>query len=465
MKPNKIAFFLLLPAAFGLLAACSKERETPADTRQTRQANAWIEGMMRSDYLWYEDIPAAANLNYDADPSAFFTSLLSRQERGGRGGYYSTITHHATTKAYAGETKSYGFEFTMVSLVDAPNIYLARILYVLPGSPAAEAGLKRGDWISEIDGKNLIYYGQSALRSGGRAVLTLSEYVPETHSFKRAGSVSIGEARMVEDNPVFLDTVYHTGGRNIAYLVYNHFTRGPGGFYDISYDNDLRRAFARFKEEGADELVLDLRYNGGGYLVTAQLLATMIAPAANLGDVFCHSDYNGKRDPNRETTRFDAERIEGGANLDLQRLVVLTTSRTASASEAIVNGLRPFMEVTLIGAKTEGKNVGSLAYESTDWKIEPIVFRVRNKNEESDYAAGFVPDIPFYEQSSLVRTLPLGDENELMLRQAIDYLTTGSAGVNSLVKGREMLRIQEVYSSLSDKERNGLKGAPRRTND
>lgn len=413
---------------------------------------------MRQYYLWENEIPQASSLDYSLDPEPFFNSLLSGKDgKNASAGhyYYSAINESkAKTKAYMGDGDSFGFEFQYYNIRngDKTAYYALSVLYVLPGSPAAEQGLKRGDWVLEINRQAVpdnvssllaILNGSSELRLGINSVLP--------------GSVSIEKevrltARAVIDNPVFVDTTYNFGGKRIAYMVYNHFTAGTDADAEL-FNNSMRRAFARFKSYNPSDLVLDLRYNAGGLVNSARLLSVMIAPEEALGNIFCRFSYNSKMSRFNDSLLLDPRAMQGGAagaNINMRKLYVITGPRTASSSELIINGLSPYANVTIIGSKTEGKNVASSTFSSDkyDWELHPIISLLGNRDGFADYSSGFTPDHPCIEtQQESYRAL--GDTAEFILNQTLNFIAYGRPVQSKAVTLRtDGVSAVALYSSI-----------------
>jgi C-terminal processing protease CtpA/Prc len=337
------------------------------------------------------------------------------------------------------------------------------VLYVLPDSPASEIELKRGDWIYTINDKPVPNNSTELLTlfdSSTPNTLKIDIYEKVDRPVSRTVSIT---ARTVTDNPVLVHkTIPLDDGRKVGYLLYNHFTSGPGGSEDETFNNSLRRAFARFADDNVSEFVLDLRFNGGGLVTCAQLLATMLAPQSALNDVFCHLTYNDK---SKKTLSLDRKRInEGvpGANLNLSRLFVITSERTASASEMIINGLSPYKEMELIqvGTKTEGKNVASVPITDSryEWELHPIVSYLSNKDDNSNYANGFSPKPAFKcDESSQSDYYPLGDREEYILKHILNYLESGTFAESKSqpLRSAETVNLIPLYNSLDAKKTNG----------
>lgn len=441
MKKN---MYLLSVLAAGLFfTACSEETKVNSDPDDV---NHWIENTMRTHYLWYDEIPETVNYNLDGDD--FFNSLLSDQdgkvrESDGKVHHYSTIEKTtASSKSYLGEGYSFGFFGKYYNLKEGDNSvyrYGIQVLYVLPSSPASEAGIKRGNWIFQINGSSLSGAGEEY----SNVLYTLSPQTLTLGIGEGPGSTSISRtytltSRSVTDNPVFIHKTFTlNNGAKVGYLMYNHFTSGPGEpGVDETFNNSMRDAFTEFKAENVTEFVLDLRYNGGGLVTCAQLLATMLAPESALGEIFCNLTYNGQPGAYaNQALYFDENKIKlgtQGANLNLtKRLFVITTDLTASASEAVMNGLSPFLDIIQVGEKTDGKNVGSVAFtdDRFDWELHPIVSRISNSSDFSNYSAGFSPDFTMAESRYVADNL--GESGEYMLGPVLNYIVFGNASVFS----------------------------------
>lgn len=442
-----------------LLSFVSCEKD---DDKSDKSVNQWIDATMRNWYLWYNDIPDKKQLNFNAEPETFFRSLLSKEDGKNNsqvsGGhyYYSTIkkkTSSTTTRAYMGGEPTLGFEFQNWYLGDASRRSAANVLYVLPGSPAEKKGLKRGDWIHKINGTATNNSNIYDLLGSKTVVLAVSDRWDNlaTHSVELVPA-------LVEDNPVLLTEVYQdesTGNKKVGYMVYNHFTSGPDGDKDTTYDKQLRQRFAEFKAEGVQEFILDLRYNGGGLVTSAQLLAEMLAPESALGRTFCDLKYNDKQN---KTVNYRLDKTN--ENLDLSRLFVLTSSRTASASEAVINGLRPYYEVYLLGEQTEGKNVGSITLTSDkyDYELHPIVCRIYNVKGESDYKNGFAPNWELKTNDRMILGhIELGDkENDKLLNKAVGMISGQVSTLNRSTRLSAGFNAIPGYSSLDRKATNGV---------
>jgi C-terminal processing protease CtpA/Prc len=268
--------------------------------------------------------------------------------------------------------------------------------------------------------------------------------------------ISITPVQFSED-PNFLDSIYTVNNQKIGYVIYNFFA--PGTTADATkYDKEMDAVFAKMKAENINSLILDLRYNGGGYVSSAVNLASLIGPGVTNADIFSKTKYNAFLTENVEAlrnvqTKFLNKSQNLGNTLSGNRMYVLTSAGTASASELIINGLKPYMDVFLIGDVTYGKNVGSIAIEDEDnpdnlYGLLPIVTQSFNSLDQSDYSTGFTPNIAVNENTE--RLKELGDVSEIMLRTAIEQIT----GVPSSARVTKLDRI-ELANTLEGKTRMG----------
>ena len=440
-----LAGLLVMPLYFG---GCAVDRwEAYAGRTQT---DRWIDDTMRVWYYWKQDIPHTNDLNYFSPPFEFFASVLSEQD-GKDGQPFSTIDSldASTTRGVPSTDYGYGFQYTTNHVEDNDTALYARLLYVSPDSPAGEAGLERGDWILEMDGEPITENNYSRLNGGEGITLTVGYYdAAQDTILAYAEPQTLAPARTFYDNPVHYRNVYVSGSKRVGYLVYNHFT---GGLTEngTEYDDDLREAFSYFATEQVNEFVLDLRYNNGGQLSCASLLCAMLAPSSALGQTLAYLEFN--ESIGEQEMVFDESLIQGGANLNLSRLYVLTSTETASASEMLINCLKPYMEVVLVGGTTVGKNVASRAFVNEELMLEmrPIVCKLYNADRESEYAEGFTADVSVDENGDMARFLPFGNPDELMLYTALNLINGTQSGTQQAAAQTVTVKYNSVARKAS----------------
>lgn len=429
--------YIALTALTLLLTSCGEDRT--GEFYALIEDRMWIEEVMRENYLWAEDMPVIENEDdYFQEPSTFFKNMLSKNALDGKGDKYSYMeetkveTEEKTRSMMLDRTSTYGMEFLLTGDPTGTTAHtFARVLYVLPDSPAEEAGIKRGDWISTIDQERITTDNYKQLIQGGVISLKRNQLVQNENglTWQVRDSLNVGPSAMMEINPFFLNKVFEVEGQKIAYLVYNEFATGPNNEGTESvYNEQMKQIFAQFKAQSPDAFILDLRYNNGGFLQCAQALGSLLAPASAMGKDFVNLTFNAQASP--QVIRYPFDKNYADANLNLDKVYILTGGQTASASEAVINGLIPYMgaeNVVLIGTKTEGKNVAMQQFknETHGLTLWPVVAFVANANDEGNYSEGFNPHHEL-DENKQTHWYPLGDPEEYLLKNTLSLITTGT---------------------------------------
>jgi len=448
-----------------LISSCKEEdlnanENFEAGTNQ--YVNDWIYTNLSNYYYWEEDLPARTIT--DTNPEDFFYSQLSSKDR------FSWIQPNflELLNSLQGVNTEAGYDFILFNDPEIENGVIGQITYVKEGSPAASVeGIKRGDLFYQINGSSLTLNNYRSLLGeiSDPHSLSFKRYSAETETFTEIGEKSFTTAEVAE-KPIYLDTIYERNNKRIGYLVYNLFSTGPTS-NDASYLDNMDAAFAKFKAEGIQHLVLDLRYNGGGAETATINLASLIGAGINQNDVFIKRDYNDlyedflKENYGEESLlRYFTDKTENiGSSLVSPELIVLTSSSTASASELLVNGLLPYMDVYMIGDTTVGKNVGSASiFEEDDpdntYGMQPIITKSFNSKNQSDYSQGFYPNIAI--KDFALDKNELGDVNELLLNLALNYITGDGANTRKLLKGQKFNNRTKLLSSQEMKRSFGI---------
>jgi C-terminal processing protease CtpA/Prc len=424
--------------------------------------NDWIVGNMQYWYYWNDKIPA--NPDKSLSPDKLFDSILYKYDATLRpdGDRFSWINPSAAdlTASLSGESKTTGAEFQLYRKANTDELG-ARILYVFPNTPAAQAGLKRGDVIAKmtIDGTVLTATNYSSiLSSGSEIVFTIGTY-DATNGFAATTTTKTSKTLVFQEDPIFMDSIYVRNNKKIGYIVYNQFVKEPNGAGNAFYDKKMDGIFAKFKAAGVNELVLDLRYNPGGYLSSALNLASLIGAGISSNKLMYRTEYNKTVSPDITkqygdkffTTNFlDKTENLGGS---LSRVIILTSKRSASASEMVINALKPYMSVFLIGDVTVGKNVGSITIKDDKnvikWGMQPIVLKTFNSANQSEFTAGFKPDVSVVE--SLAQPMvAFGDLKDPLLNEAFFQILGSRPARRGVVEAAEIDR-QTVYSTIESK--------------
>lgn len=446
---------ILLSLVWGV--GCQEKEDTEPPVKEEPNPNIainkWINDVMKEVYLWLPEMKTP--IANTSEPSDYFESLLNRPTD-----RFSVIypDYQQLINSLNGISLEAGYEFTLYRESSSNNNVVAEVTYIKKNSPASNAAMKRGDYITRINGTQMTlenYRTVLGLIDKPHTLNTL-RFNESSGGFVAQPEISLTPVELSE-NPNFLDSVYTVNGEKIGYVVYHFFAPGPGN-NSTAYDQEMDGIFAEFKTKGIQHLVLDFRYNGGGFVSSAVNLASLIAPDVKSTDIFSKTKYNSflmQFDNLKNVqTPFRAKAENLGKTLKNNRVYVLTSTRTASASELIINGLKPYMDVFIIGDKTTGKNVGSVPFEDDDnpsnkYGMLPIISRSFNSLDQSEYTNGFLPNVEAKESSE--RLKPLGDTNELLLRKAIEKIT----GVPSGAKFQPLDRV-DLGSTLDSKVRAGV---------
>ncbi|MDC6466554.1 S41 family peptidase, partial [Flavobacteriaceae bacterium] len=313
-----------------------------------------------SDYAYY--------LSQNSNPESFFNSLKHPDDR------FSWIVddYIELENMLQGIDNSDGMEFGLYVECNDQNIF-GFVRYVSKNSDAESKGVKRGMLFSEINGsrltrenyRDLLYNNENNTYTIKFSELSYNETNQCANIIPGQESISLVKSRIIK-NPVHISKVIESEGKKIAYLMYNQFV-GVVESENKDYNSELNDVFANFLSNGVEELVIDLRYNPGGRISTSINLASMITGQFN-NQVFAKETWNSKlmdywneNSPesllNKFTNKLDND--QSISSLNLNRVFVLTSARTASASELLINGLDPYIDVIHIGDFTVGKNQGS----------------------------------------------------------------------------------------------------------
>ncbi len=445
-SPNKMRKLILSLAAAVLLAGCEKEKIT-----DNNGVNRWVHATLESEYLWSSELGEYSPSSLA--PDKYFKTVRYRSNRtvdyedDYYGDRFSAVTRkdagaRSAEMLDAGDNANdFGFVTMMYTSESTGDVVYGQIIYVVPGSPADRAGIKRGYNYNAMEVGPAVY--ETPLSVSDFATALSNRTVTFHFFYPESKAVKITRASY-EDNPVIFDSIYDTDQGKTAYLVYNHFTSGAND----KFNNDLKKVFARFKREGVENLILDLRYNGGGELKAAVLLASLIARTGDLGKTFAYLERNKHKGQNFD--RYDMQRFYSlsavGAenNLNVRQLYIITLEYTASASELVLHCLKPYFgdDLKHVGKKTYGKNVGSkeITNGSYDWIIRPITLRAYNKNGVSGYEEGIpVSTYRTGEESYVYGNSGLGFSSysvigdfgelentpEIMLQKVVNHINTG----------------------------------------
>lgn len=369
--------------------------------------NSWILDSLRRYYLWNESLPLKVNL--DQEPQLFFRTLLHADDR------FSYIVNPVDPSSFPKSNRSqFGFDYSTVSSADGKLVF-AVIKYVYNDSPASRNGLKRGDYISKINGQQLTTANavdlQKQFLTAEKGRLTLAAL--ENNYLKDIRTVDLNRGMLLEQ-PIVRE-IFRLEAKTIGYLYINDFNRGIA--------QSAMSDFTVFKNENIDALVLDLRYNPGGQVAEAAGIAGLISGIPYDTPFIT---YTGNKNGGRKTESVGHSASSDGtlqynqileAGLKLKELYILTSATTASAAEILINNLKPYVHVITIGEKTRGKDEASFVIKdmqptkTISWEMHPIIYKLSNALGAGDYADGIVPQYPISELETLpLKALPSLDD-------------------------------------------------------
>jgi C-terminal processing protease CtpA/Prc len=393
----------------GLLAVAAAPRSFAQEACDALGQTSFVRDVLDDIYLWYRELPVLDPALFDT-PEAYLDAVRFRPLDSS----FSYVTDRAASDAFFSDSQFIGFGFSNQITGPAES----RIAAVFPDSPAEEAGLLRGDRLLAVAGRpvpELIAEG-TLFGSFGPSEIGYELRLAWTSDGETVREATLVK-RLVTIPTVSLTRVFEQDGRRVGYVHFRNFVRPS--------TDALDGAFAELREAGADELVLDLRYNGGGLVTVAQHLAGLIGGTVTFAQVFGRYEHNDKNSFRDTTLRFPRP----DETLELRRLVVITTRSSASASELVVNGLRPWMDVTVIGTPTFGKPVGQYGFNFCDKVLFPVSFAIVNADGEADYFGGIPADCAAADDLDH----PLGDPAEASLAEALHYLREGSCSATGAV--------------------------------
>lgn len=419
-----------------------------------REINEWVYDKMSSNYLWNEPIPSLA-LDYSIGYQSFLKSILdgvakfddSNHDDGAymnefRTEYYTQIISSAPDTKAVGQT-AHGNGFYRLRPVDLGVAIGVVVDTVIPDGPADQQGIKRGHFITEVNGVEITRdnYKSVTNKIYTDAVSVLINTV--TWEGEKRDQAVITPAGTVDLSPEYYtdpaiykaETVELKNGKKVGYLMYM-------GFH-TAYDEDLMAAFDQFRSDGIEDLLLDLRYNNGGEIISSTVLATMIAGEEYKGQTLAKLTFNKERTAAGESAAYKIgvpETIEYPDgylpieealqhSIGLKRVFVIVSNYTASASEIIINGLRGLdIEVNLIGTRTSGKNVGmegfSKRYRNYDFLLYPVSFYIENAKGFKDYPEGFEPDV-YIDDSAIYPGGDFGSISDYLCNAAYGWISSG----------------------------------------
>jgi len=387
-----LQLLLIILLAVGMVH-CENSILNPEKNKLTKSV---LHDVMKEWYLWYDTMP---NANLDEYPS--LQSLLDAitlqptdrwSEVMGTEDYYSLYDR--------AEYTGHG-----IGLVEDPegNLWVG---FVYDGAIAGADGVERGWQVLSINGVAITPETELDTLLGKDEV-----GIENTFQFKdkQGGSRSMTLAKEIIDiNSVLYSDIIDVDGVKTGYLAYQHFLIGS--------TDELDAVFADFQENAVKEVIVDLRYNPGGQIDVAQYLASLIAGNKAIKGTFVRLTYNDKKTDRNLSRPY--QDLENTLTTTPERVFFITTGKTASSSEVLINGMTPYVDVFLVGDDTYGKPVGSIAFTFIDSTIIPVTFDLTNRWDEGDYYDG-IPADSYMEEDIKI---DFGDPEEKLLKEVLYYI-------------------------------------------
>lgn len=436
---------------------------------QELEVNDFIWKGLNLYYLWQADVPDLSDKRFAnqkelnnflqgySKPEALFNAL--RVDKSIDRFSWIVSDYLELEGQLQGITKNDGMDFGLYLKDSNSTEIFGWVRYVIPNSDASTKDIKRGAIFYGVNGTQLTTNNyQSLLLNSENYTLNLADYNNGTIT-PNGKSVNLTKT-VLNENPIAINKVIEASGHKIGYLMYN-------GFYP-NYDTELNNAFANLKSQGITDLVLDLRYNSGGSIQSATRLASMITGQFT-DKIFSKEKWNDKinayfesEDPDSLKNLFVNKIGSTPLNsLNLTKVYILTTNSTASASELVINGLIPYIDVVQIGDLTTGKNVGSITvYDSPTfgkenrnpkhrYAMQPIVLKIVNAADFGDYFDGLPPTYALRENVANLGVL--GTTSEPLLSTAIGKIT-GTAKMIKTTKGKSFRYFKDSKSIIGQNQ-------------
>ena len=400
MKNTKLrAGFILYITLLILFTSCQKD-----NTSSNEIVNHQLYADMKDLYLWYDKLPNI-NPNDYTDPDQMITAVR-----------YQPLDRWSFALPW-NDYYQYFQEGVMIGhgfLVSRDADYNLRIAFVYPSTLAYSMGIRRGWIIKKVNGTTAT--PDNVIQLLGESYTSVVNTIDFIDNSGISQTLTLRKQE-ININPVLYSKIIQTGGKKIGYIVFQDFINAA--------DDKLDSVFSVFKGENIDDLIFDMRYNGGGSVDVALYLASWLKGNVDANHTLINIKHNNKLQQYDTTLTIPYN----NESLDLNRITFIGTDATASASELIINGMKPYMNVELVGSPTDGKPVGMyvLEYQRYGWAAFPVSFKYTNAQNEGDFYDGLQPDILVNDDV----THDFGDPNEGMLKAALDYVVFGTTVITA----------------------------------
>jgi C-terminal processing protease CtpA/Prc len=437
MKKTYILFFISI-----ILFSCFEDSDD--NIVFASNINDFVWKGMNASYLYKQNIEDLANnrfssseeytdfLNLFENPENLFESLIYQRENIDK--FSFIVDDYIALQQYlSGISNSNGMEYGLRYVPGSNYDVYGYVRYVHPNTSAEENNIQRGDVFNSINNTSLTIDNYLDLLSSDNYTVNFANYLDQNTSETSDDQIISNDINIeliktsYEKNPIHISSIIETPNQSVGYLMFNRFIG--------DYNDELISVFSNFKSNDISNLILDLRYNPGGSVYTSILLSSLIT-GQFFGEIISTEQWNDEiqayylnHDPEFLINRF----IENNSSLNLNRVFIITTQSSASASELVINCLNPYIDVIHIGTNTYGKYQASVTlYDSENFILEganpnhtyalqPLVLKTLNSEGNTDYFNGLTPDIILEE--NITNLGVLGDENEPLLALALQQIT------------------------------------------
>uniref|UniRef100_UPI004047E264 S41 family peptidase n=1 Tax=Algoriphagus sp. TaxID=1872435 RepID=UPI004047E264 len=398
------------------VGACTPKEEPVDPGKVEDEVKKAIVDVMREWYFWNDQIPATVDLSKFPSNEELLDGILYKPLD--RFSYLTTQENF--NNSFVGKNAGHGFGFAFTA---DEKLYIS---FVFNESPAGKDGWKRGWEITQINDKPIADYKTSTggydFKLGGPDPGITNKFtfkLPDGSTTTRSNTKAEYQSNSVLDQRIIqVDT------KKVGYWAYQSFKATAG--LSPTRSAEVQTSMEYFQSQGVQELIIDLRYNGGGSVAVAEQICNYIVQSSNTGKLMYTNQLNATKTAQNSSRNFNKI-----GNINLSRVLFITSRSSASASELIINALDPYMDVVLIGDNTFGKPVGSFPLSSynrilqtNNVEVVPITFAIANSAGKAEYFDGFPADFKIGDSPQIA----WGDTKDLRLAAAIQYIRTGTVG-------------------------------------
>lgn len=464
MTARKSLKTLALVLTFIFLYNCSRDENITPDI----QINDFVWGSMNAFYKWQSSVNDLSDRKFSSrnelnsylagfgEPKALFSTLINTSTD-----TLSVITEDYNTlyNIFEGTVNTNGMKISVARYANNSNNVYAYVRYVVPNSDAFTKGIQRGTIFNQVNGQPLNLNNYTTLLNDETYAITTADFNDgnPTSTITSASISLVGSE--IKENPIAASSIIQQGGKNIGYIAVNRFIP--------NYDTFINKIIGNFRTNNVKNLIIDLRYNNSGAIESSAYLASMITGQFK-GEQFTSNVWNEKVLQNINPTvrnNYFTDEINNGFtpketinSLNLQNVYVLTTNLTATVSEVLINSLKPYIDVKVIGTQTSGQFLcSSILYDSDDysltgenfnishkWATYPVVLEAMNKDNQVS-AGGITPDLILGENPGELGIL--GETSDPIIRKTVEYIITGNKPSQLNGKAPQILWNSEIKNA------------------